>query len=441
MKNLIKILTYSLSLGVVATLYSCDSDDATGHSTLTPTAPTISITGGGAQSAVFDDANSTVTFGITMSTEQIVDVAVHVFVTGGDATEGEDFEISDSRVVIPAFSTSASVDVTILADALSEATETFTIQIGDERTANASVTPVTASFTIRNATSDQLFAALSWETDALDAVGLDLTSTAVVDFRMLIIDDSDGSTVTVIDGAGFEEYSGFNSLADGDYLIAVDIYSTIDAGDFNAPVTIDIDLVFDQLGVINGSTLSFPGVRTNENACDANRTYLARVTKSGSDFTMVEEVSSVTLMQSTDVLVGSYVGSDIQLTPGNGFDSFDSQVETQGGLLDLSITGLGFGWMLDFWGETVVSNNFVTVEVDLANLTLNIPEQDYIVTDFNGTLYPYTIVGTGTVTDACGGGLHIEYDMLQAGFSTAGWTVGAGWMTCCTLWTADITVD
>ncbi len=414
----------ALSIAFLLFVTACNTDQFTGDSVITPSSPTISVAGSGSYTS--NEASATkYDYVISVDKAQVADVYVYATVTEGTAVEGVNFSLSASKITIKAGTLSTPFSVQILSTTTPNETLTFKLQIGDERTPNASVTPSMSDFTISNATDDMLVAGLSWDTNVESTIGVEMDPEDVIDMRMLILDASDSSIVAVEDGGSFEEYDGFNDLTDGAYFIATDVYSATGFGDINEPVTLSFTVEFDQLGTISGQVMSFPDFRTNENACSAQRNYLAKVTKSGSNYTLEETPGTTTSLADVSVLVGTYIGTDAYMSGGAG--PWASEVVTQMSGDDLTITGLGFGWMLNFWGETVETNNFVTIEVDLVNLTVNIPEQDYIVTDYQGVLYPYTIVGSGIITDACGGGMTIKYDMIQDGFSTAGWAFGAGW--------------
>lgn len=146
-KNISQLLLVIVVLS--AFMMSCNEDDATGHSRLVPTNPNVAITAPSIPAVSYDATNDFVyTIGVDLTEAQIVDVAVHVFQADGDATEGEDFDISTSRVIIPAGSTSSSFDLTLYGNSVRDAAESLTIQVGDERTANANVTPVTINVTL-----------------------------------------------------------------------------------------------------------------------------------------------------------------------------------------------------------------------------------------------------------------------------------------------------
>jgi hypothetical protein len=240
---------------------------------------------------------------------------------------------------------------------------------------------------------------LSWDTDVKTSIGLDLSPTSVVDLRLLIVKESDKSIVATEDGSGFEEYVGFNSLADGTYLIAADIYSTINAGDFNAAVNLDLELGFNQPGIID-QTMEFPQVMTNEYPCDAYRTYLAKVTKTGTSYTVERGVSYMTPQAIT------WYGIDATYT---------SEVTTVSGC-ELLMNMLLGGWMLDWWGEVIIKGGTLVYTVDGSG-NVTIPFQYYCTTTYNGAVQPdYSIQGTGTVDNS---GAYpvmtLHYDINQGG--------------------------
>jgi hypothetical protein len=396
----ILILKYSVLLALLM-MFSCDQEDYTGYSTLVPTSPSVSVSGI-PSSINFVEKDSTFTFNVTLSEAQVVDVVIVAKQIAGTATEGEDFKILNDggKLTFAAGSTTGQIKIKVLADAVQEDTETATIQIGDATTANAAFTPVTVQMTIKNYLKDDLSVDMSWATDVATSIGMDLDPDEVVDLRLLIVKASDKTIVAVEDGATFETYADFNALPNGDYLIAADIYSTIDAGDYNKPVNIDIDLAFNETGAINNMSLSFPKVMTNEKPCSLYRTYLASVKKSGSSYTIAKAVSYMI----PPVL--TWKGEDA---------TYPSEVTTTASCSGKSMTGLNFGWMLDWWGEVIVSGG--TLIYTTSGSTITIPFQKYCKTTYNGAPQPeYSIQGSGTIDNS---GAYpvwtIHYDLQQSG--------------------------
>ena len=314
----------SIWLVAVAVVFSsCDEDDATGHSSVTPTSPTITVTAP-TITAVTDEAGTDYVFTVAMSETQIVDVAVWITQTAGDATEDADFALSTHKLVIPAFTTSASFTVSILADAISEETESFTLTIGDSRTANATITPVDASFTINDYDSDDLTVTLSWDADLTDLSGSHVDPTVAADLRLLITDAAVPYTtvVTSVDGGSFEELSFAGTEADGDYYIVADFFSATDYGD-QGFFDVDVTVGYSQAGVIDGESISFSGALNTFDDCTGNHFYVAQITKTGTSYA-VSPIGTVNTTSPT-MTAGTYdVVSNGQSTDGGtGFPTAD----------------------------------------------------------------------------------------------------------------------
>ncbi|HAF29987.1 MAG TPA: hypothetical protein DCG75_13180 [Bacteroidales bacterium] len=428
MKKIIKYNFIAL-LAIVFLAYSCSEDDNTGYSKLVPTSPTITVSGIAAGGYNLTETNTTYSFDVTLSVAQVADVALYVTQIDGDAEMGVDFSIvnSNNRVYIPANSTTGKLEIKVLSDELIEGTETFTLQIGDERTTNATVTPVEVTFTLSNYTNEFLDIDLSWETDVLDVIGLELDPADVGELSLLVFDASD---VLVIDAEG-TNYSGLDTMPDGVYTLAAAFTSATDFGDLSEAVNFDITLDFFQAGVIDKS-LPFPAVIDNLFPCYDFRVYLATVTKAGSTYTIAEEIT-YSIPERT-----AWYGYDAYTV----FGDYTSEVETaQGCDGDLLIYGLNAGWMFDFWGETIVDEGNVRYVINEYTNEITIAEQYVFTTDYEGDLYPYTISGTGTY-DNSGAfpTMHIEYVLDQDGFDPSGWAFNAGYQAT-PYFEANLTLD
>jgi len=105
-------------------------------------------------------------------------------------------------------------------------------------------------------------------------------------------------------------------------------------------------------------------------------------------------------------LVGSWSGTDSE---GNA-----SQVVT---FLDgdkFMIDGLNIGWMTGYWGEVIVTQTPLVMIMN-PNGTLEIEEQDYLSTTWNGAPQPkYSLSATGN-WDNCTKIMVINYDLHQGG--------------------------
>ncbi|MBI9065734.1 MAG: hypothetical protein JEZ09_00500 [Salinivirgaceae bacterium] len=418
--NIIPVLFFAF--GFIA----CN-EDFTDDSTLNPKDVTVTVTSDLPTSSITEaDAKYTIT--ATLNAVQLVNVKLNITQTAGDATSA-DFSYPSS-ITIQAGSLSATDIVEIKADDIFEAPESFTLQVGDAETANANFTPVTFTVTIKNATSSLIAIDFSWETNVYDVVGIDLDATDVVDMRFLVVDPADSSIIVALDGSGFESYGRMDSLDDGDYLLAADIFSTINAGDFNAAITIDAAIEINQSGVIFGEMFDFPALMTNSKSCSLYRSYMLEVNKAGDVYTFVKEVTNVKPSDREDLLIGNWAGIDID--DESGYHNYvTNEVYTRMESETLQIIGIGFGWMTNFWGEEIIDTSYVNMIVDWENGTLTIPEQEYMITFYDGAEQdPYSISGTGTFDNLCSDPTFvIKYDLIQAGTSWAGWCAANGYLS------------
>ena len=230
MKNINKLL---LMLMIGSVIVSCEKDDFTGHSKQVPTSPSITSAGPtvGTVAQIDEDEFS---YTVTMSEPQIVDVAVHVVQTAGDAIWGVNFDI-DERMIISAGETTGSFTLSILEPGCDPASNlNFTLAIGDEKTANASISPLEISGTITPYVSSSLDMEFTWDGDFDGDTADDL-----VDIDIVVFDGG----FNFIGGAftgGFESFS-LDGPADTYYIYA-DYWAGYDAGDFGPiefPVTTD----------------------------------------------------------------------------------------------------------------------------------------------------------------------------------------------------------
>jgi hypothetical protein len=305
-----KILRNISVLGLAALAFACDDgDDLTDHSTLAPSSPTVSIEIPN-NNVTFVEKDSTFTYTLTLNTPQVVDVAVYLNVIEGDASNGDDFSYSQ-EVIIPAHRTSATATVKVNRDDVTEGTETFTIQIGDAQTANASIAPQTVKYTILNVTEDDLPVELEWAVNYFDATGTAVDATDVADMIFYITDEA-GEVVDGADGAAFESYVIPASWPDGVYYLKAGIYAAIDPGDLGDPPVLDLSITYSQVGKIDETTLAFPAAFNTGVLCEGNLYTLAKVTKVGTDYT-VERVG-----EEATPPVEDFLGAYDCLEPGYG---------------------------------------------------------------------------------------------------------------------------
>lgn len=250
---------------------------------------------------------------------------------------------------------------------------------------------------------------LTWSSNALAAIGMEVDPLKAANLVLRVYEEDKVTTaIKAINTADFEEYAGWDTLASGKYYVAVTLASTIDAGDFNAPLDLDLDLSFSQRGIVD-LVYNFPAVMTNEFVCSSFRVYLGYVTKTGTSYTFTKEVT-----KPVSALSAVWYGLD------NTDFEYDSEVETYMGC-SLQIKGLSFAWMSDYWGEVIIKGGSASITINTTTGVVTIPNQFYCRTKWNGAVQPdYYIEGTGTY-DATGAfpKMTITYDLLQNGVSMA----------------------
>ncbi len=275
--NFIKktLLLFALSLAII----SCDRDDQVGDSQLTPTNPNATITFDFVNPILVVEGDQEFTFSVTISSANIVDTKLYVEQVGGDAN-GDDYTVT-GLITIPAGYTSGTGTITILEDDLIEDTETLVLQVGDQRTANTSMTPATANFTILNATADDLVIDMSWSFaepvyDADDAE--EIGATDLADMILSVYDSSD-MLVAQADGGSFETLVFEGTEADGDYTVEASFYA---AEDYERYVSLNVE--FNQQGTINHLSYDFADALDIQQTCADNFFVLASFTKMGSNY-------------------------------------------------------------------------------------------------------------------------------------------------------------
>jgi hypothetical protein len=369
--------------------FACDDEDFTGDSTLTPSAPTVSIAIPN-NNVNMIEKDSTFEYTITLSQPQIVDVAVYVKKVSGDATLGSDFSIGSDVVIIPANRTTGTATVKVNADDLAEGTETFVIQIGDERTANASITPQTITYTVTNVSAGDLQLELGWDAKVSDTSGEPVPATDVADM-IFYLTDLNGNVLKEIDGAAFESMVIAANYPDGQYLLKAGVYDVMALGDLGDAPALDIFIDYTQAGVIDPATIIFPQAMT-ATVCSSNVFTIASLTKTGTSYTLTEvgEFESVLFD-----FAGEYSANE----PGYGL--YPVEFTVSGGCNTITNS--------NFWDAHVA----IRYVLDLGAGTVTIPQQSFVL----GTT-TYIVTGSGTF-DAATAGMVVNYVVKTSAGATA----------------------
>ena len=153
MKKIInKYFICFLTLSLVFLSSCTDNDQATDKGTLNLESGVVAKVN---IAAPLLSANSTreadldsYSYTVTLNKPQSVAVKVYVTQAGGTANS-KDVKF-DTEINIPAYETKATGTISILNDSEKEGDETIILQIGNNKTANATVEPVNVSFTIKD---------------------------------------------------------------------------------------------------------------------------------------------------------------------------------------------------------------------------------------------------------------------------------------------------
>jgi len=423
-KNYKSIFSYLGALTIGLFMASCDQEDNAGLSTLAPTSPSLTVTTEVSSASLIED-NSVYTFTATLSTAQLVDTKLFAKQIDGDATNGADFTF-DGGLTIPAGALSATGEIKILADDLIEGTETVTIQIGDENTANAALTTATMEFTILNYTDGDLIIDMGWAMSlATDDAGNEFSATDFADLRLLVSSTPDNAgDIGEADGGSFETFVLAGDTPDGEYYVVADFYAASDI-----VRDIDLNLEFNQAGVISGEGFSYSAALSNASVCESNFYVMTKIIKSGLNYTF-EDVSTPNFASI------NWGGTDVKdfYAPTGWASHVVTGVDCDG----LTISGLNAEWMYEVWGEVIEEEGTVYYTVDVDGI-VTIEEQYVFTTSYNGSLYPYTVYGTG-VYDEVAGTLDIQYHLDQDGWSVDGYWFGQGGLTT-PYFEANLTID
>ena len=404
---------YSLfALALFVTSCTADQEPYLGDSNATPTSPQITITTDVTNLSLIED-DSSYSYTVEMSTAQLVDTHIAISQIGGDATEGEDFSI-DHTIVISAGSTTGSGTITILSDEILEDTETVTIQVGDNSTANASLTPQTMTFTILNVTEGDLVIDLGWASAeaATDDSGNDIAATDLADLRLLITNVPYTQILDEADGDAFETYVLTADKPDGEYYVVADFYASN-----GMARNLNLDLEYNQVGLINHDAYSYSAALFNCPANASNYYIMSKVTKAGTNYTI--EYVGEAAPYSVDQFVGSYT----ELSDADSLDWLTEDLSMSLGddENEIMITGIFEGLFTLAWGEVFqpgFGNEGIVSAIFSPDNSMEIPSQ-YMGQTLPGP-YDYWMLGEGFY-DPCADEVSISFDLYFDDTTSGSW--------------------
>lgn len=264
------LVLFALSISI----FSCVEDDqATGHSTISPTSPTATVNG--VSSLTIVEQDSTIAYTITLSEPQVVNVSFDVSLAdGATATEGSDFTF-DHSLTIPAGYTSAVGEIKLLDDGDVEEDESFTLNFST--TGNTNFDAPSYTFTMTNVDepylSNTLDFTVDWgtditlmdTTDMFDTNGDPLVLTGIanlcshVDLDVFVFDGA-GNDMGIYDAATGdcpEHLSiALGQLADGTYSLYLNNYINGVRPDNGTVYEFPTTISFERVGAFSGSAMS-----------------------------------------------------------------------------------------------------------------------------------------------------------------------------------------
>ncbi|SKC79271.1 hypothetical protein [Ohtaekwangia koreensis] len=274
-----------------------DDDDHKGDSSIKAANPSITISDVPTTEVTLDEQDITYNFPITLSEPQLIDIPIYITVSG-EATLGEDFEIPE-KVVIPAFTTTGNIALKFSADDILEGDETVTIQIGDSRTVNSTLTSKTVKYTIHDATvPSEVGFSIDWSyTFEFNDEEFDLADLTDLDF--FVYDENDDLVESAATGSVPEEFVLPADLADGTYTITVNPYAISFDGEFNGeplgPFVIPIKITASRAVPEKELVLTYEGLSTDDqdkffdNSGNYVELVIARIVKTGDTFEILDQ--------------------------------------------------------------------------------------------------------------------------------------------------------
>lgn len=194
--------------------------------------------------------------------------------------------------------------------------------------------------------------------------------------------------------------------SDRQFEIMVDESSTVGTSVYNIPSTVTIPA--------NSNEASFQVEVKDDNLDNSGGTLILELETSGDLHT--GEPLTVNIFKFCPIDIQEYIGVYSGDGSWSAFFGYPTEVEifeNEDG--ELMINGLAFQWFQDWWGEVIVKNEPVQIEINQETGEINIPEQFYIESTYDGDLQaPYNIKGTGRI-QACEQKVIINPVLVQGG--------------------------
>ncbi|TYP98025.1 hypothetical protein C7447_103193 [Tenacibaculum adriaticum] len=263
-----KFLKATFAIGALALMVACDDDKYTGASTLEYVAPTVTITSANgfdittSENDIPEDDGLTYTIEASITEAVQADLVLDIKQIGGTSVEHSDFETS-GYILIPAGSTSGSGTVTVYKTGNAEPNETLTLSIG------ANEQNFKGSETLKISMSDDyindvLEVTADWSgeftyTASVGQVTIDLCD---IDIDVVLLTETGGLVDYTAATASCPESGTISGLADGKYLLALDLYENPFV-DLNANGPVPVTITYSQEYNIEATSFVYSGFTTD----------------------------------------------------------------------------------------------------------------------------------------------------------------------------------
>jgi hypothetical protein len=256
----------------------------------------------------------------------------------------------------------------------------------------------------------------------LGILGIVLLLTACAEEELPVFDTENGQTLaqfsttsvslaTPEEGASSEVSVTVTTKSASDRMInvAVDPTSTATAGQYN----------ISDLTIPAGSFSGTFTISSSFNALpESGTSNLILILESiGSQETIVENgVLNVDMFRTCPIVLEDFVGTWSGPTSWFDTEGYTTEIETTIVDGELYMNGMIFQWFQGFWGEVIVTNTPVKVDVNLETGEFSISEQPYIISTYDGAPQPaYNLTATGTILNSCDKTLEIFPVLIQGG--------------------------
>lgn len=287
MKNIKNNMLFTAFL---LSLLGCSSDDNKGFNTRQATDAKATITVNFDENTVYNEsASSVLTYTIALDKPQIADIVVNVSMVDGTATEGEDFTY-DTSVTIPANASQAVGSIALISDLDYEEMETFTLQIGNENTANVALEPKTLTVKIGNYQEDDLNIVLNWAGTFEGIEGA--TDFCDIDMDLELI-NSAGNYISTSYTDCPESITMPATMPNGTYSLVISLWTNNgETAAINIPASVSIFKVGTLTTTTQDVSSFFPLAAGGLDDGNNNAFLIYTIVKNGSTFTVSNQASA-----------------------------------------------------------------------------------------------------------------------------------------------------